>query len=1768
MSGEPGMEPGYPLGPRLDLLNRQLISTQSDQRAPTPTVTPRCGCSTSPALADKRLLYDGNGTIAIPGQLGSLGSTGQLTATQEATSYSGNTAVFTTESAMTYDSYGRITQTLDVDSNPTTTTFSGTAGELPNGLATKNSQGWKTTAVIDPLRGITTESSDANSELTDTAYDALGRKTAVWLPGRSKAGGQSADETFSYAINPGAQPGLYGTITTPGSPSAVTTSTLQEGGGYSTSVTLYDGMLQPRETQSTPGGEAAAPNGARLVSDTFYDSHGWAVRSYAPYYDSTANPGTTLSVAKETAVPAETVTLYDGLGRATNSQLYHQGVLQWQSTTAYPGVDESTSTAPAGGPSTATFTDALGETTSSVVQNTSPTVKLTPGQIMPSGTSLSSDSVRLTMQADGNLVLTALASGKQLWSTGTSGNPGAWAQFGTDGNLAVETTIGTQLWSSGLAAGTGTVLQIQDDANVAINNSSGSPAWSSNTGNGAAEADSTTSYTYKPSGQVATIKDSAGNTWSYSYNMLGQKTSATDPNTGTTTYGPYDAEGNLEQTTDARGQTLSYYYDWDNRLVKEYTGAWTTSPAATSLQTSYVYDTLDKGLPTSSTRYSGTNDTAQYTESVTGYNAAYQPKATTVSIPSTDGFPQPPGTTAPSGSGTTTFTVTPSYSTNIGLLNTVQYNADGGLPAETVSYSYNAVGEMTGFGGWISSRNVPAYLDSTSQDPYGRTVQSTYGRSGEELTTAAAYDDTTGRLDTTTASLQAPNTTTDDVNYRYDQAGDVTAIDDLQNGATAEDTQCFTYDSFQRLTQAWTDTKGITSPGSTTVGNVGSCNTATPQTTTTAPVATTTIGDSAGAAYWQTYTYDLLGDRTGMVNHDTTGNAANNTTQTTAYAGSDGTTAAADPDQATGTTTSNPSVGTSTQTPGYLDPNSTPKNQNAGDTVTRTTNSGPLSTGLKSTTTGTTGQTLCASDAGSATTPGTAQVTAPCQNNSAGSAYTLASTGALQVLGMCLDTVGEAKAAGTAVVLNTCNSADTTQTWQTGANNTLIDTGAANLCLTDPAASTANGTPLTIAACGTTGQSWTTVGATTGTAPGTDQTLTYNAEGMTAGVTTTNGTTSQTTSYLYDADGNLLEQTAPGTKILYLFGGAEQITQFTANGNTAVDALRNYVGPDGTTITRDQSGNINYQLGNAQGTATTLVNAGTDAVTRRYYDPYGNPRGTTPTTWGSVSENRGYLGQPTDTTTGLDLLGARNYDPAQGRFLSPDPIFEAGDPNQMGGYSYSGDNPSTGSDPNGDREYDPDTGLSAGTTSDLTKALGTEYYGADNANEDKWQDFVGPIIGGAAVGVGLVVGGVCIADLPGCIVAGAAGAVDMSSGGSAMAMQGTVGASSYLTAAIFGGMEEYGAPLLSWIDGESAGAAPASAGASGEPTAAQTAEVQGLLGKTDSGFELKPAKALDTGGTDPAAAGSGTKPTTPAAGTGDAPPVTSKCSFSPDTPVLLASGKSEPIGKLKVGDKVESANPNTSKEEGGRTVQHIWINHDTDLLDVTVSTGHGHTAVIHTTANHPFWDNTAHAWVAAGELKPGHQLASTAGQQPMVVSVRVTPGAANRYNLTIQQLHTYYVVAGATPILVHNTNCGPDPTWGGRVRWVADEQGRNYEMHAYVTRDMLDEGTHASQSIIPGGFKGGAFGQARGHMLARVLGGSGDIPENLFTISQNPTNTPEMFAIEDEVYRRASAGQLVEYSVYLSYEDDAALVPSEIELQWFANGDEGGTILKNPAASQ
>jgi RHS repeat-associated protein len=1639
---------GYATAPSVNT----MMLDYADQ---TTTVTGACGGSNPILLSAKRTYYGGDGTLTSLGTFGQLDAagTGEVTGTQIATAYSGGSpTAWQTTSAMTYDGAGRITRTLDANGNPTGTAYTpawSTAGgnTNPTTIVSTNSQHWTTTSVLDPLRGLATENTDANNRKTDITYDALGRRTAVWLPGRVAPGSspESAypsypDEKFSYSIDPGANTTITAAEPPTGAPSTVMTQTLNEDDSYSTSVTFYDGMLQQRQTQSDT---AADDTTGRVITDTFYDSHGWPVRTYAPYWDATTAPSTTMAEPDaENQIPSETVTTYDGQGRATQDELYSMGTAQWGSSTSYPGADETVNTPPAGGPTTQTITNALGQTTSTVVEDTANPVKLTPGQLIPSGTSLTSDSVQLTMQADGNLVLYPLAAGSSsstaLWSTGTS-TPGSYAEFGTDGNLEVYSPTGTQLWSSGLAASTGTVLQIQNDADMAIDNSAGTPVWTSNTSGKASAANATTNYTYTPAGQVSSIADSAGNTWSYTYNLLGETLTQSDPNTGTTSFNSYDDLGNLLESTDPRGDKLGYTYDWDNRPTAEYNLTATSTESAGNELASWSYDTLAKGYPTSSTSYVGgaSSTGAAYTQAVTGYNSAYQPTGTSTTIPAADGF-APAGSTVAPASGTVTYTGTSTYTPNTGELEQVHYDADGGLPDEAVSYTDYLGGMLEDSGSTLTYANgthgSAAYLDVADYTALGQEIRSTYGLYGTQLVTNAGWDAATGRQLTATTNTQTSATNAvDSYAYRYDQAGDLTAVSDTEsNGGaiTGTDTQCFTYDSMQRLTQAWTDSQGLTALPSSQVGGVGGCNTATPEPSTIAAAGNTGGSGPSPAPYWQTYSYDLLGDRTSTVNHDTTGNAADNTTQTITYPGANGTAPATDPNQAATVTTANPSEGsTTTLTPGYTDTNGS----NDGNTTSRAvTASGDLLSGVKTTA----GGKLCLADPGASTTSGTAVILWGC--GAGGQTASIGTDGTVRIQGLCLDTSGGSTANDATVVLDTCASGSASQQWKATAT-ALVNTHSGR-CLADPGANQTQGAAKQIIwTCGSGGQTYTTPTDNTAIATGQTQMLTYNPQGLTASVTTPSGSSSQTSSYIYDASGNLLEQTSSTgataqTRVLYLFGGTEQITLSVPNKSWT--ALRTYAGPDGTVITRTSAGDVQYQIANSQGTAETAIDASSLAITRRYYDPYGNPRGTQPTTWISTDENHGFLGQPTDTSSGLDLLDARNYDPVTGRFLSPDPIFEAGDPNQMGGYTYAADNPSTGSDPTGQitlthtNGYGGDGGGSETVTQEEQQDTTTSSGGTDASASDN-------IAAGFAVGINNAYGQInrvlnigCWAGWQNCNsyqqqdrnweksegidpnnpdFEGMRNAADLA----ALMLAGDG------LGKIFGG--DGSAEPVDAPPAPAAGLTSAEIAADTLAASSDASEDTMLGGAGRPGTVEDPVQAA---GNSEAIVTKPSDPATGTPGTGDEGGGSTgpRCSFAPTTPVLLANGKTKPIGKLKVGDKVESANPNTGKEEGARTVQHIWINHDTDLLDVTVSTGHGHAAVLHTTSNHPFWDDTTHTWVAAGKLHLGDRLASTGGQHPVVAALKVTPGAANRWNLTVQQLHTYYVLAGTTPILVHNSD--------------------------------------------------------------------------------------------------------------------------------------------------
>jgi RHS repeat-associated protein len=74
-------------------------------------------------------------------------------------------------------------------------------------------------------------------------------------------------------------------------------------------------------------------------------------------------------------------------------------------------------------------------------------------------------------------------------------------------------------------------------------------------------------------------------------------------------------------------------------------------------------------------------------------------------------------------------------------------------------------------------------------------------------------------------------------------------------------------------------------------------------------------------------------------------------------------------------------------------------------------------------------------------------------------------------------------------------------------------------------------------------------------------------------------------------------------------------------------------------------------------------------VTRLKSMPFGEERGQQPSTWPG---QRGFVGGTVDKDTGLTRLGARDYDPATGRFIQVDPMVDYGQPATMNPYAWIG----------------------------------------------------------------------------------------------------------------------------------------------------------------------------------------------------------------------------------------------------------------------------------------------------------------------------------------------------------------------------------------------------------------------------------------------------------------------------------------------------------------
>jgi RHS repeat-associated protein len=492
-------------------------------------------------------------------------------------------------------------------------------------------------------------------------------------------------------------------------------------------------------------------------------------------------------------------------------------------------------------------------------------------------------------------------------------------------------------------------------------------------------------------------------------------------------------------------------------------------------------------------------------------------------------------------------------------------------------------------------------------------------------------------------------------------------------------------------------------------------------------------------------------------------------------------------------------------------------------------------------------------------------------------------------------------------------------------------------------------------------------------APGTTTSATYDAERRLLSWSTSGGTT--TGKEAYDGEGHRVahQTTTSGvTTTTYYLGNLEEVT-----GGTLT---KYFGGGSGLPLVVKVGSTLSYLATDGLGSVSAALDSSGNVIAQQLYAPYGTSRFTS----GSLPTSRGFTGQRADAASGLDYYGARYYDAAVNQFTSADTAIDG-----LNRFAYVGDNPESRIDPSGLDWWN--TALSVGgTILDATTGIPSMIHDVQTLTDDK------------ASGQAKV-----LASLD--LVLNVSMDIGMVTGVGELARGGMFGAK--IAAKL--GADELEHVVSDGLDhgaSDFGGHAASDAGEHGGSHAGTTAagDVSGSAATHGAG---------DAG--DHAAAAGG--------GEGG-------CSFAASTPVATPQGE-QPIGRLQVGDQVTAYNPTTGKSEA-ETVEHVWLNHDHDLLDVQLQTrdvssapvntstgsvqgssrlqivkqgvkaalagvaaalalamgGHTpalaapaapaqtsatttstHTEIVHTTANHP-WLTADHGWVPAGLLRPGEPV--------------------------------------------------------------------------------------------------------------------------------------------------------------------------------------------------
>ena len=171
------------------------------------------------------------------------------------------------------------------------------------------------------------------------------------------------------------------------------------------------------------------------------------------------------------------------------------------------------------------------------------------------------------------------------------------------------------------------------------------------------------------------------------------------------------------------------------------------------------------------------------------------------------------------------------------------------------------------------------------------------------------------------------------------------------------------------------------------------------------------------------------------------------------------------------------------------------------------------------------------------------------------------------------------------------------------------------------------------------------------------------------------------TTYAYDGDGVRLRATAPGSATDYVWDSSGEIASLALERDSAGQVVRRYVNGVSPLSVTTASGEYWYHTDWIGSVIAITDDTGTPQWSYEY-EPYGVRRSATQHQPTAPDNPVGFTGGYEDPT-GLYHLGARQYDPATGRFTSTDPLQQPDTQPWSTTYGYVDGRPTTLVDPTG-----------------------------------------------------------------------------------------------------------------------------------------------------------------------------------------------------------------------------------------------------------------------------------------------------------------------------------------------------------------------------------------------------------------------------------------------------------------------------------------------------